>query len=306
MKRNLSIVIALLISVGVLSSMLVVAAPPCGTPKTGPCPTDTPTTPNPTVEPTVEPTTEPTPEPTTTPDPTDGNWELVWADEFNGSDINLNNWTYDLGGDGWGNNELQDYRDTPENARIENGMLIIEARNERYKGRSYTSARLKTQGLQSWTYGRVEARIRVPYGNGIWPAFWMLGENITEVGWPYSGEIDIMEHIGREPYTVYGTVHGPNYSGGESVGDFITLNEPVTNSFHDFAVEWTPNQIIWYMDGVEYHRVTPADVPGDWVFNDHDFFIILNVAVGGYWPGEPDATTVFPQRMYVDYVRVYQ
>jgi beta-glucanase (GH16 family) len=230
---------------------------------------------------------------------------LVWSDEFAGPNINLNNWTYDIGGGGWGNNEYEYYTDRPENSRIENGMLVIEARAERMRGRNYTSARLKTQGLQTFTYGRIEARIQVPYGQGIWPAFWMLGSDITTVGWPNSGEIDIMEHIGREPYNVYGTVHGPNYSGANGVGNFITLSQPVTNSFHEFAIEWTPTEIRWYLDNVQYHSVTPNTVPGAWVFN-HDFFLILNVAVGGYWPGYPDATTVFPQRMTVDYVRVYQ
>lgn len=276
-----------IVLLGALSTMIAFAAPPCGSPQGDPCP-----------DPTAEPTTAPV---------FDGAFdELVWADEFNGTSINYSNWSYDVGGDGWGNNELQWYTDSSgDNARIENGVLVLEAQEERVRSRNYTSARLKTQDLQSFTYGRIEARIKVPYGQGIWPAFWTLGTNIPTVGWPYSGEIDIMEHVGREPFNVYGTVHGPGYSAAESVGNFITLPEPVTNDFHVFAIEWSPELIVWYMDGVEYHRVTPADVPGEWVF-EHDFFLILNVAVGGYWPGYPDETTVFPQQMLVDYVRVYQ
>ena len=283
MRMKICGLLLLLILWGVLP-MSTFTAPPCGTPNGQPCPNPSPT---------------PQPE-------YDGNFDtLVWADEFDGTEINPANWTYDIGGSGWGNNELEFYTDRPENARIENGYLLIEARQERFRGRQYTSARLKTQGLQSWAYARIEARIQVPYGQGIWPAFWSLGDNFSTVGWPNSGEIDIMEHIGREPLNVYGTVHGPGYSGANGVGGSITLNEPVTNNFHIFAIEWTPTEIRWYMDGTQYHSVTPDTVPGNWVF-DHNFFIILNVAVGGYWPGNPDSTTVFPQRMLVDYVRVYQ
>jgi len=234
---------------------------------------------------------------------------LVWSDEFNGTGIDLGNWTFDIGWgqNGWGNAELQYYTDRPQNARVENGMLVIEARKERFRAQEYTSARLKTQGLRDWTYGRFEARIKVPYGQGIWPAFWTLGNNIETVGWPQSGELDIMEHIGREPSTVYGTVHGPGYSGAEGVGGSYTLSggQQLTDAFHIFAVEWEPTEINWYIDNTLYATVTPDDVPGEWVF-DHPFFIIMNVAVGGYWPGYPDETTVFPQFMYVDYVRVYQ
>lgn len=281
------------------------AAPPCGTPRGGPCPTETPDS---------EPTPTPTPDsPTATPAPTatpgSGDYTLVWSDEFDGAEIDRNKWTFDIGWgqNGWGNNELQYYTDRPENARLENGMLIIEAREERYRAQEYTSARLKTQGLHDWTYGRFEARIRVPYGQGIWPAFWTLGSDIETVGWPDSGELDIMEHIGREPSTVYGTVHGPGYSGADGVGGSYTLpnGEQLKDAFHLYAVEWEPTEIRWYIDDVHYATVTPNDVPGEWVF-DHPFFIIMNVAVGGYWPGYPDETTVFPQFMYVDYVRIYQ
>jgi beta-glucanase (GH16 family) len=276
----------------------VEAAPPCGTPKGGPCPTNTPGG-NPTAT-AVPPTATATPNP--------GGWTLVWSDEFDGPNINTNNWTYDIGWgqNGWGNAELEYYTDRPENARIENGMLVIEARKERFRAQQYTSARLKTQGLQAFTYGRIEARLKLPYGQGLWPAFWTLGTDITQVGWPNSGEIDIMEHIGREPQNIYGTVHGPGYSGADSVGNSYTLTSgSVSTEFHVYAIEWEPNEIRWYIDNTLYGTVTPDDVPGTWVF-DHDFFIIMNVAVGGYWPGNPDATTVFPQFMYVDYVRVYQ
>ena len=232
-------------------------------------------------------------------------WTLVWSDEFDGASINSQNWTFDLGGGGWGNNELEYYTDRPENARIENGSLVIEARAERYRNRAYTSARLKTQGRRAWTYGRVEARIRLPQGQGIWPAFWMLGDDITTIGWPNCGEVDIMENIGREPNFVHGTVHGPGYSGADSVGGFLDAQTPLANGYHLYAVEWSPDRIEWYLDDATYFDVVPGDLPGPWVF-DHPFFLILNVAVGGYWPGNPDGTTVFPQKMLVDYVRVYQ
>ena len=236
-------------------------------------------------------------------------WLLVWSDEFDGEDINTENWTYDIGGSGWGNAELQYYTDRPENARIEDGELVIEAQREeeRIQGREYTSARLKTQGLQTWTYGRIEARMQIPTGQGIWPAFWMLGDNITTNSWPGCGEIDIMENIGREPQLVHGTVHGPGYSGANGVGNSYPHPDGAAfaDDFHVYAVEWEPEEIRWYVDDAHYGTVTVDDVPGEWVY-DHPFFIILNVAVGGHWPGYPDDTTVFPQQLRVDYVRVYE
>lgn len=235
-------------------------------------------------------------------------WQLVWSDEFSqpdGSAPDPAKWGYDTGSSGWGNNEWQYYTARTNNARIENGHLVIEAHAESYGGTNHTSARLLTRNKGSWTYGRIEARIKVPRGQGIWPAFWMLGENIGSVGWPKCGEIDIMEHIGREPRKVYGTVHGPGYSGGGGVGGSFTLPVGLADDFHVFAVEWSTNLIRWYLDGTNYFNVTPANIGGSaWVF-DHPHFILLNVAVGGNWPGYPDATTVFPQRMLVDYVRVY-
>ena len=236
-------------------------------------------------------------------------WLLVWSDEFDGDSINAENWTYDIGGTGWGNAELQYYTDRPENARLEDGELVIEARweEERIQGREYTSARLKTEGLQTWTYGRIEARMQIPTGQGIWPAFWMLGEDITTVSWPGCGEIDIMENIGSEPKIVHGTVHGPGYSGANGVGNSYPHPEGAAfaDDFHVYAVEWEPEEIRWYVDDEHYGTVTVDDVPGEWVY-DHPFFIILNVAVGGFWPGYPDETTVFPQQLRIDYVRVYE
>lgn len=243
-------------------------------------------------------------------------WRLVWADEFDGPDgsgVDTSKWVVETGGNGWGNNELEYYRDSTENASISNGSLAIKAVKQRYTGpdnvtRDYTSARLKTQGVFSQAYGRFEARIKVPYGQGIWPAFWMLGDDIGTAGWPTCGEIDIMENIGREPSTVHGTIHGPGYSGGNGIGAPYSLADPArfADDFHVFAIEWEPQAIRWYVDGSLYQTRTPSDLPrgAPWVY-DHPFFIILNLAVGGNWPGNPDQTTVFPQTMLVDYVRVY-
>lgn len=238
-------------------------------------------------------------------------WTLVWADEFaqaNGSSPNTSKWAYDIGAGGWGNNELEYYTSRTNNVRIENGQLVIEARQESYMGSSYTSARLKTQGKASWAYGRMEARMQIPRGQGIWPAFWMLGTNITSVNWPTCGEIDILENIGREPTIVHGTVHGPGYSGGGGISGQYSLpgNPAFADDFHVYAVEWTTNLIKWFVDGTQYFTITPASLPNGatWVFTAPQF-LILNLAVGGNWPGYPDGTTVFPQRLTVDYVRVY-
>jgi peptidoglycan/xylan/chitin deacetylase (PgdA/CDA1 family) len=233
-------------------------------------------------------------------------WTLAWGDEFNGTALDRTIWTPELGGHGWGNNEMQHYTDRPENVRVEDGHLVIEARKERHEGKDYTSARLKTAGLKETQYGRIEARIKVPKGQGIWPAFWMLGADIGKVGWPKSGEIDIMEIIGKEPRNAYGTLHGPGYSGDKAFSKPIALdNADYGDDFHVFAVEWEPNAIRWYRDGVHFHTATPSLVKGEWVF-EHPFFVLLNLAVGGYWPGYPDSTTPFPRRMLVDYVRVYR
>ena len=244
-------------------------------------------------------------------------WRLVWVDEFNGrngSTIDSARWSFDIGGGGWGNNELESYTDRVENAHVENGWLVITALKETLTGpdkitRNYTSARLLTRKKFSQMYGRFEARMKLPFGQGIWPAFWMLGDNIADVHWPNCGEIDIMENIGREPSIVHGTFHGPGYSGGKGVSAAYSLpnGERFADKFHTFAVEWEPKVIRFYVDDKLYSTRTPADLPAGaaWVF-DHPFFLILNVAVGGGWPGNPDETTVFGQRMLVDYVRVYQ
>jgi beta-glucanase (GH16 family) len=241
---------------------------------------------------------------------------IVWDDEFNqpdGSSPDPTKWGYDTGA--WpDNSELEYYTTRTNNARIEGGRLVIEADQESYGGRSYTSARLKTQYKGSWTYGRMEARIQIPRGQGIWPAFWMLGTNIDSVSWPTCGEVDIMENIGKvsDQGTDHGTIHGPqnggDYNGGSGVGGTYTLpSGALADNFHIYAVQWTPNQIQFFLDTNLFFTATPASLPGGgtWVFSQPQFFI-LNVAVGGQWPGNPDGTTVFPQQMLVDYVRVYQ
>jgi beta-glucanase (GH16 family) len=256
---------------------------------------------------TIEPTRQPTP--TSTPWPTPewerSGWMMIWHDEFNGKELNVKNWAFDIGGDGWGNNELQYYTDRPENARVEDGLLIIEARAEDYEQNNFTSARIKTQGLKFWKYGRFEARMKLPSGQGIWPAFWLLGTNIRQDGWPACGEIDIMENIGKEPLTLYGTAHAVGYSGENSLGGSVNAVAPLSDDFHVYAIEWDEEEIHWFLDDQEYFSISANEVPGEWAF-DHYFFIILNLAVGGNWPGAPDDATVFPQQLLVDYVRVYQ
>lgn len=244
-------------------------------------------------------------------------WKLIWSDEFNGADhpaIDASKWTAQVGGHGWGNQELEYYTSRIDNAYQTQGSLNIKVLKEQYTGadkvtRAYTSARLTTKNKFTAAYGRFEARIRVPYGQGIWPAFWLLGDNIDSTAWPTCGEIDIMENIGREPGLIHGTIHGPGYSGGQGPSSAYSLpgKQRFADAFHVFAVEWEPGVIRFYCDGVLYATRTPADLPDGktWVY-DHPFFIILNVAVGGGWPGNPDATTVFPQTMLVDYVRVYK
>jgi len=249
--------------------------------------------------------------------PPPANYKLVWSDEFSGPDgssPDSSKWTYDIGGNGWGNNELEYYTNRTQNAQVKGGNLVITAQQESYTGadgvtRNYTSARLKTQGLFSQAYGRFEARIKIPAGQGMWPAFWMLGNDITSVGWPKCGEIDIMENIGKEPATVHGSLHGPSTSGPTSdlsAPFSLPAGQNFAGDFHLYAVEWEPGTIRFYADTNLYVTFTSSQWPagGAWVF-DHPFFIILNVAVGGNWPGSPDSTTVFPQQMLVDYVRVY-
>lgn len=242
-------------------------------------------------------------------------WTMTFHDEFDGAKgdpPSIEYWGRDLGGGGFGNNELESYTDGPKNAFLDGeGHLVIEARKESTTGsdgihRDYSSARLKTKGKFSQKYGKFEARIKLPRGQGIWPAFWMLGDNINKAGWPGCGEIDILESIGPIAKAAHGTLHGPGYSG--SNGKTAQYDSPVSlaDGFHVYSVEWKPEGIEWFVDGKSYHRVGPKDVaPNGWPF-DQPFFIIMNLAVGGGWPGNPDSTTQFPQRMIVDYVRVYR
>lgn len=242
----------------------------------------------------------------------------LWTDEFDGpagSPPDAAKWGYDIGvgQNGWGNNELEYYTDRTQNAYLDGeGHLVIKAIRETFTGaggvtRNYTSARLVTRGKFEQKYGRFEARIKLPFGQGIWPAFWMLGADINSVGWPSCGEVDIMENIGREPSTNHGSLHGPGFSGGNSLTAQITLpdGKRLSDDFHVFAIEWEPQEIRFYVDGNLYQTRNAAQLSADkrWVF-DHPFYLLLNVAVGGDWPGSPDASTVFPQTMMVDYVRV--
>ena len=243
-------------------------------------------------------------------------WVLTWSDEFNGADgspPDPSKWVVESGGHGWGNDELECYTSRPQNVRQENGHLVIEAIKENFAGtdgrrRSYTSARIKTHGRFSQQYGRFEARIQIPAGKGMWPAFWMLGDDFSAVGWPACGEIDVMENAGgTEPGIIHGSLHGPGYSGNNPITATYALPQGrFSDGFHVFAVEWAPQVVRFFVDGNLYATKTPADVPAGkhWVY-DHPFFLLLNLAVGGNMPGSPDESTIFPQRMLVDYVRVY-
>ncbi|MET0794763.1 MAG: family 16 glycosylhydrolase [Polyangiaceae bacterium] len=238
-------------------------------------------------------------------------YSLVWSDEFNGpkgTAVDSSKWTFDVGGTGWGNDELEYYTNSTNNAALDgSGNLVIEAKKEAMSGKDYTSARIKTQGIKSFTYGRIEARMKIAQGQGMWPAFWMLGEDIGSNPWPACGEIDIMENIGKEPSVIHATIHGPGYSAGQGPTKQYMLSAPVAAEFHVFAIEWEMNAIRWYVDGTLYSTKTPSDIPSSatWVYA-HPFFIVLNLAVGGGWPGNPDGTTTFPQQLQVDYVRVCQ
>lgn len=245
-------------------------------------------------------------------------WVLSWADEFNGPDgsgVDGSKWTALVGGEGWGNQEREYYTDDPANAHLQGGSLVITATKEGaaqhqcwYGTCQFTSARIQTKGKLEKQFGRFEARIQVPQGQGVWPAFWMLGGNIEGAGWPGCGEIDIMENIGKEPATVHGSLHGPGYSGGQPLtGTYGLDGAKFADAFHVFAVEWEQDVVRFYVDDNLYQTRTPADVPAGstWVY-DHPFFLLLNLAIGGQWPGDPDGATVFPQTMKVDYVRVYE
>jgi beta-glucanase (GH16 family) len=243
-------------------------------------------------------------------------WHLAWSDEFSGpsgSPPDPAKWAFVTGGKGYGNNELETYTSRPANAQQKDGNLIITAQKEDYTGpdgisRHYTSARIHTKKFFSQVYGRFKASIQLPAGGkGIWPAFWLLGDNSDTAGWPKCGEIDIIENIG-DTATIYSTIHGPGYSGDKGISAKYPLpaGESVHTGFHLYAVEWAPNDIKFFFDDHLIAERTPADLPPGtvWAY-DHPFFIILNLAIGGYWPGNPDDTTVFPQHMLVDYVRVY-
>jgi beta-glucanase (GH16 family) len=224
-------------------------------------------------------------------------YQLVWADEFNGPDINTADWNFETGGGGWGNNELQYYK--AANASIKNGALVITAKKKLVQGYNYTSARMTTQGKQEFTYGKIEARIKLPLGQGLWPAFWMLGANINTIGWPGCGEIDIMEHINTDNL-VYGTMHW-NYNGHAYYGTSFSTTPAV---YHVYSIEWDATEIRWYVDGSLY-------LTGNTTINNTEefhkpFFILLNLAVGGNWPGQTVDESKLPAKLFIDYVRVYQ
>ena len=235
---------------------------------------------------------------------------LFWAEEFNGTSINTDTWTFEIGDGcpnlcGWGNNELQYYSDEEKNAKIADGKLIITAlKKEGYS--EYSSARMITKGKQEFSYGRIDIRARLPYGQGIWPAIWMLGANIDQVGWPSCGEIDIMELVGHEPKTSHGTAHynanGYQYKG---MGYALTDGTAFNDQFHVFSVLWEKDIIKWYVDYNKFFEISAETVGTTYPFNN-PFFFILNIAVGGNWPGNPDETTLFPQTMEIDYIRVFQ
>ena len=232
---------------------------------------------------------------------------LLWSDEFNSDGAPGTDWVFETGGDGWGNSELQYYTDRSENARVEGGNLVITAIEEEFGGNSYTSARLITKGFVEEQYGRFEARMQLPWGQGIWPAFWMLGADIDNNEWPGAGEIDVMEYRGQEPTIIHGSVHGPGYSGGDAITDEFELEgDRFDTGFHVFGVEWGPNYINYYVDGTLYNQITPEDMPddGEWVY-DKPFFLLINMAVGGTFVGPVSDATVFPQTLLVDYVRIY-
>lgn len=232
---------------------------------------------------------------------------LVWSDEFDGTSVNTDNWSYELGDSGWGNNEWQFYTDEESNAEVSDGTLKIVAREEQYQGANFTSARLRTRGKVDITTGRIEARIKVPTGQGIWPAFWMLPSNERFGGWPLGGEIDIMELVGHEPDQIHGTIHfGGRWPFNQQSGQSYSNGNNWPDEFHIYGVEWKADEIVWTVDGVPFSVRTPTNL-GEypWRF-DRPFHFLLNVAVGGNWPGYPDETTQFPQVMEVDYVRVYQ
>jgi beta-glucanase (GH16 family) len=229
-------------------------------------------------------------------------WELVWSDEFSTDQIDATNWVFETGAGGWGNNELQNYTNREDNVSCSDGNLMIIANKESYQGSNYTSARMKTYGKHSWTYGKVEARMKMPTEKGVWPAFWMLGNSINTESWPKCGEIDIMEHINTDN-TIYGTMHWDN-NGHASYGGSVKIND--VTQFHTYSIEWDSTAIKWFVDDKQFWIGSIAKNINSTNEFHKPFFILLNMAVGGNWPGNPDGTTVFPDTLYVDYVKVYQ
>ncbi len=227
---------------------------------------------------------------------------LVWHDEFDGTSLDSNKWNYEINGNGGGNNELQYYTDRPENSSVANGALVMSSRRENYLGKQYTSARLNSNLKGEWKYGHIEARAKLPIGRGMWPAIWMLPTDWEYGGWPMSGEIDIMECLGQEPQKVYGTIHfGQSVATHQQMGGSVSLPSGTFNDdFHVFAVDWDSTSIRWYVDGAKYFTAVKSSP------FDKRFHLVLNVAVGGNWPGSPDEFTTFPQTMVIDYIRVYQ
>jgi beta-glucanase (GH16 family) len=241
-----------------------------------------------------------------------GGYSLAWSDEFNGSTLDAGSWSYE-NGDGcpslcnWGNNELQYYTNTPNNLFFQDGKMVIEARAESFGGKSYTSARIKTQGKKTFKYGRIDVRALLPKGKGIWPAFWLMPQDNVFGTWPKSGEIDLMENVGSEPSKVLGTLHYGPGPGSTIISRNYTLPSGTFNDqFHVFSIEWTQDKIQWLVDGNVFSTVNKSDLGGNnYPFNEQ-FYLIINLAVGGNLPGNPDANTLFPQWLIVDYVRVYQ
>ncbi|MFN7117355.1 MAG: family 16 glycosylhydrolase [Saprospiraceae bacterium] len=246
--------------------------------------------------------------------PTLDNYTLVWDEAFNGNALDLNSWEYQLGDGcpqlcGWGNNEGQWYTDKAKNVYVKDGFLHIVALKEAMNGKEYTSARLRTKGKRDFKYGRIDVRAKLPKGQGIWPAIWFLPTDEVYGGWPKSGEIDLVEVVGHEPNVLWGTVHyGPDWPKNKYDNNRYYLpNGDFSDAFHTFSLIWKENEMIWLLDNqVIYQRIIPDLLkPENYPFNER-FHLILNLAVGGNWPGYPDATTVFPQEMVVDYIKVYQ
>lgn len=236
---------------------------------------------------------------------------MIWEDDFSGATLNSSNWSHETGTgtNGWGNNELQYYQS--QNTTMQDGHLIITAKEESVGGSNYTSSRIISQNKFDFTYGRVDVRASLPEGQGMWPALWMLGSNFNSVGWPACGEIDIMEKVGGagKENVIHGTAHWQDPAANNAInhaefGGEVHLSTNTTNQFHVYSIEWTENRIVWYVDGSQYHVMSTS--PADLSEFRRSFFFIFNVAVGGNWPGSPNASTTFPQHMIVDYIRVFQ